>query len=70
MFRSSFVVVVGGVIVTGCPVVTGNVGACTVLVVLSSSSKSVRCGHSRVEWKGTWFACFNDPHWIRAIGTP
>ena len=56
----SFRVVVDGV--------TGNAGACTVIVLTALSSSS--CGHRRLEWKGTWFACFNDSSWTRAIGTP
>ena len=57
--RSSFAVVGG---------VTGNAGACTVMVLDASSSSS--CGHRRLEWKGTWVACSNDSSWTRAIGTP
>ena len=48
--------------------VTGNAGACTVTVLVALSFSS--CGHRRLEWKGTWFACFNDSSWTRAIGTP
>ena len=57
--RSSFAVVGG---------VTGNAGACTVMVLDASSSSS--CGHKRFEWNGTWFDCFNDSIWTLAIGTP
>ena len=48
--------------------VTGNAGACTVMVLDACSSSS--CGHKRFEWNGTWLDCFNDSIWTRAIGTP
>ena len=48
--------------------VTGNAGACTVIVLDACSSSS--CGHKRLEWNGTWFVCLKDSIWTRAMGTP